>query len=149
MKKLLMSLAAFYLVKAKEGEKPACFVARFHLGNGATLGRINWLADESKNGMRQSLGIMVNYISDKSTLAQNHEAFEQKNSIICTADVRQHLPKYHYLRSKKNPKIIFGFSTPLLKLKSGNDRTAPIHAICLLPNHQLIGIICLLADVFE
>ncbi len=92
MKKLLMSLAAFYLVKAKEGEKPACSVARFHLGNGATLGRINWLADESKNGMRQSLGIMVNYIYEKSTLAQNHEAFEQKNSIICTADVRQHLP---------------------------------------------------------
>jgi malonyl-CoA decarboxylase len=92
MKKLLMSLAAFYLVKAKEGEKPACSVARFHLGNGATLGRINWLADESKNGMRQSLGIMVNYIYEKSTLAQNHEAFEQKHSIICTANVRQHLP---------------------------------------------------------
>ena len=37
-------------------------VARFHLGNGARLERINWLADTSAKGLRQSLGLMVNYV---------------------------------------------------------------------------------------
>lgn len=92
LKKNILGLCAYYLLKVKRGGKPVCPVARFHLGNGATLGRINWQADASENGLKQSMGIMVNYIYDKATLAQNHEAFEQQNSIICAADVRQFLP---------------------------------------------------------
>jgi len=92
LKKNILSLSAYYLLKVKNGGKPVCPVARFHLGNGATLGRINWQADGSENGLKQSMGIMVNYIYDKATLAQNHEAFEQKGSIVCAADVRQLLP---------------------------------------------------------
>jgi malonyl-CoA decarboxylase len=92
LKKDLLGLCAYYLLKVKSREKPACPVARFHLGNGATLGKINWLADESENGMKQSAGIMVNYIYDKSTLAHNHERYGQENAIVCSADARQLLP---------------------------------------------------------
>jgi malonyl-CoA decarboxylase len=92
LKKTLLSLCAYYLLKIKSRDKPACPVARFHLGNGATLGRINWLADKSENGLKQSTGMMVNYIYDKSTLARNHEVYEQDDAIVCAAEVRQLLP---------------------------------------------------------
>ena len=92
LKKDLLGLCAYYLLKVKSREKPACPVARFHLGNGATLGKINWLADVSENGLNQSAGIMVNYIYDKSTLAHNHERYGQDCAIVCSADVRQLLP---------------------------------------------------------
>ena len=89
LKGTLLSLCAYYLLKVKSRDKPSCPVARFHLGNGATLGKINWLADESENGMTQSVGMMVNYIYDKNTLAHNHERYEQDNSVVCSADVKQ------------------------------------------------------------
>lgn len=92
LKKTMLSLCAYYLLKVKSRGKPACPVARFHLGNGATLGKINWQADESENGLEQSAGIMVNYIYDKSTLAHNHELYERDHSIVCSAEVRQLLP---------------------------------------------------------
>lgn len=92
LKKDLLGLCAYYLLKVKSRGKPACPVARFHLGNGATLGKINWLADESENGLNQSAGIMVNYIYDQSTLAHNHERYGQEYAIVCSADVRQLLP---------------------------------------------------------
>lgn len=91
-RKLLMQICAYYLLKAKSRDKPACPVARFHLGNGATLARINWLADPSENGLQQSVGMMVNYVYDKSTLAHNHERYEQDNAIVCAAEVRQLSP---------------------------------------------------------
>ena len=89
LKGTLLSLCAYYLLKVKSRDKPSCPVARFHLGNGATLGKINWLADESENGMTQSVGMMVNYIYNKNTLAHNHERYEQDNSVVCSADVKQ------------------------------------------------------------
>ncbi|MDG2174538.1 MAG: malonyl-CoA decarboxylase [Gammaproteobacteria bacterium] len=92
LKKILLSLCAYYLLKIKSRNKPSCPVARFHLGNGATLDSINWLADKSENGLKQSTGMMVNYIYDKSTLARNHEVYEQDNAIVCAAEVRQLLP---------------------------------------------------------
>jgi malonyl-CoA decarboxylase len=92
LKKTLLSLCAYYLLKIKSRDKPNCPVARFHLGNGATLDSINWLADKSENGLKQSTGMMVNYIYDKSTLARNHEVYEQDDAIVCAAVVRQLLP---------------------------------------------------------
>lgn len=92
LKKLMLGLCAWYLLKVTSRDKPACPVERFHLGNGATLGRINWAADTSENGMQQSLGMMVNYIYDKSTLARNHEVYERDNTIVCAADVKRLLP---------------------------------------------------------
>jgi hypothetical protein len=43
-------------------------VARFHLNNGAKLDRINWLADTSKKGLRESLGLMVNYVYEPGAI---------------------------------------------------------------------------------
>jgi len=50
-------------------------VARFHLNNGARLERINVGADLSRKGVRQSLGLMVNYLYDLEQIEANHERF--------------------------------------------------------------------------
>lgn len=50
-------------------------VARFHLNNGARMDRINVAGDLSDNGLKQSLGMMVNYIYDLKTIDHNHERF--------------------------------------------------------------------------
>ena len=50
-------------------------VARFHLDNGARLERINVGADLSAKGLRESLGIMVNYLYDLAAVEDNHERF--------------------------------------------------------------------------
>ena len=50
-------------------------VARFHLGNGARIERINWLADRTPRRLAQSAGVMVNYLYDRPEIEQNHEAF--------------------------------------------------------------------------
>lgn len=92
LKKLLLSLCAHYLLNIKSRDKPACPVARFHLGNGATLGHINWLSDTSGNALKQSTGMMVNYDYNKFTLARNHEVYEQNDAIVCAAEVRQLMP---------------------------------------------------------
>ena len=50
-------------------------VAKFHLGNGAKLHQVNWAGDLSKNGLRQSAGLMVNYLYDLVNVEENHEQF--------------------------------------------------------------------------
>ena len=92
LKKLLLSLCAHYLLNIKSRDKPACPVARFHLGNGATLGHINWLADTPGNALKQSTGMMVDYDYNKFTLARNHEVYEQNDAIVCAAEVGQLMP---------------------------------------------------------
>lgn len=72
---VLVRTCAHYLVNVKHGKQPADSVARFHLRNGARLERINWLGDTSFNGMRQSHGLLVNYVYDESHIDQNHEAY--------------------------------------------------------------------------
>jgi malonyl-CoA decarboxylase len=91
----LPMLCARYLVQAKSRDKPSDPVARFHLGNGARLERINWMADASPNGIAQSAGMMVNYVYDRKTMARNHEAYEQKNEVACSATIRKLLPVKH------------------------------------------------------
>jgi len=88
----MLQVCAHYLVNEKSRGNPLCPVARFHLGNGATLGKINWRADVSENGLQQSLGIMVNYIYDISTLAKNHEVFESEKKVVYSNDVKKLLP---------------------------------------------------------
>ncbi|MGK9264223.1 malonyl-CoA decarboxylase [Sinorhizobium meliloti] len=60
---LLCPLAQRYLLDTKTSDgRPVDPVARFHLGNGATFGQLNWLANPSARGMAESAGLMVNYI---------------------------------------------------------------------------------------
>jgi malonyl-CoA decarboxylase len=58
----LAQCAAQYLCKSVVNGLPLDPVARFHLGNGAMVARINLGADTWANGMRQSYGLMVNYL---------------------------------------------------------------------------------------
>ena len=62
LKDPMQQLVAHYLLNEKSRERPLDPVSRFHLGNGARLERINWLGDVSENGMKQSAGLMVNYL---------------------------------------------------------------------------------------
>ena len=41
-------------------------VARFHLRNGAAFLRLNWLGNESTNGLNTSAGLMANYLYSTS-----------------------------------------------------------------------------------
>ena len=76
----LKQLLAFYLVcrSALPGGESAAGadpVARFHLHNGARLERVNIAADLSRKGLRQSFGIMVNYLYDLDEIEANHAKY--------------------------------------------------------------------------
>jgi len=76
LKEPLTALCATYLVTPGSGAEAALDpVARFHLNNGARLDRLNWEADLSKKGLRQSLGIMVNYVYDRNSIEKHHDRF--------------------------------------------------------------------------
>src|SRR6185436_16130147 len=65
-------LAAHYFLKARTPKgKLIDSVARFHLGNGARLERINWLGDLSPKGVRESAGVMVNYLYRLEDIEKN------------------------------------------------------------------------------
>jgi len=87
----LLRLAAHYLVNERRGKSPYDPVARFHLGNGASVGGINWAADLSSKGLEQSAGIMVNYRYDPGTIIKNHESFVNDDMIATSASVRRYL----------------------------------------------------------
>jgi malonyl-CoA decarboxylase len=61
-------------------------VARFHLGNGARLERVNWLGNVAARGINESYGIMVNYLYDPEQIEANHEAFV-RGAIVRSAAV--------------------------------------------------------------
>ena len=83
----LMRQCAKYLLYAKRGIYPADPVARFHLRNGAILHAMHWGADTSERGLRQSGGIMVNYLYEQAKLVNNHEAFVGTGMIPSSADI--------------------------------------------------------------
>jgi malonyl-CoA decarboxylase len=62
-------------------------VARFHLGNGARLERINWRGNVSPRGLLESYGIMVNYLYDPDTIEANHEAFATGGVVARSSEV--------------------------------------------------------------
>ena len=85
----LTRLAARYFLAAKNGDRPFDPVARFHLGNGARIERINYLADASANGLKQSYGMMVNYLYDPDEIETNLEAFSRDGTIATSGVVRR------------------------------------------------------------
>ena len=103
LKSALMSAAAHYLVRAKSADgRPIDPVARFHLGNGARLERLNWLGDVSEKGLREAHGLMVNYAYDLAAIEANHEAFENEGMVATSKGVRAllKLPEKHKDKSK-------------------------------------------------
>jgi malonyl-CoA decarboxylase len=85
----LLKLCAHYLVEEKSGVLAKDPVARFHLGNGASLHALNWAADPSEKGMEQSMGIMVNYLYDLDKIEINHEAYFDQGVIATSKAVQK------------------------------------------------------------
>ena len=92
LKPWLTRLCAHYLVREKRGGRPLDPVARFHLGNGARLERLNWLGDLSAKGLAESAGMLVNYRYDQAKIPANHEAFAATGEVIHSSAVRGLLP---------------------------------------------------------
>lgn len=87
---VLIPLAAYYFLEAKDKRKrPVDAVARFHLGNGARLERLNFLGDVSPNGLKQSHGLMVNYLYDLKEIEKNHEGFAERGQVAASPEVRK------------------------------------------------------------
>jgi malonyl-CoA decarboxylase len=83
----LTRLCAVFLTANVDGKGPIDPVARFHLGNGARLERINWLANTSARGIRESHGLMVNYLYDRERIEANHEAFVRQGHVAHSTEV--------------------------------------------------------------
>ena len=77
VRQLLMRCAAHYLGQGLVDGKPADAVARFHLGNGARVERLNWAGDPSAKGQKQSYGLMVNYLYDLKRLDKHRALLAQ------------------------------------------------------------------------
>jgi malonyl-CoA decarboxylase len=86
---VLMRLCAHYLLDAKRDGEPLDPVARFHLGNGASLGEINWAADWSTVGIERSAGIMVNYFYRLDDIEKNHELYFTHGQVVASSGVRR------------------------------------------------------------
>ncbi len=91
IKPILQRLCASYLTAENEGHGPHDPVARFHLGNGAQLERINWCANASPRGLAESYGLMVNYRYDPDRIESNHEKFVSEGRVAHSASVGEFL----------------------------------------------------------
>ncbi|WP_127090892.1 malonyl-CoA decarboxylase [Aquabacter cavernae] len=87
---VINALAGHYFLVAKSSKgRPLDPVARFHLGNGARLERVNAMGDLSKKGIDQAAGLMVNYRYVLADIEKNHEAFAGKGEIVASAAVKK------------------------------------------------------------
>jgi malonyl-CoA decarboxylase len=92
LRAVLEPLAAHYFLKARTPKgRLIDSVARFHIGNGARLERIDWLGDLSPKGLRESAGIMVNYLYRLEDIEKNHEAYANHGEIAASSAVKKML----------------------------------------------------------
>jgi malonyl-CoA decarboxylase len=91
MEPVLVRLCARYLAveSASNKKRAADPVAHFHLSNGARIERINWRADTSAKGLRESVGMMVNYLYAVDAIEDNHEAYAGEGKRSMAAAVRK------------------------------------------------------------
>lgn len=88
LKPIMLRLCASYLLKEKRKGKAFDPVANFHLSNGASVYRLNWNADMSSNGLKQSYGMMVNYRYQLTQIDNNHETYLRGNVIPSSKTVK-------------------------------------------------------------
>jgi malonyl-CoA decarboxylase len=90
LRTVLEPLAAYYFLKARTPKgRLVDSVARFHIGNGARLEKIDWLGDLSPKGLRESAGIMVNYLYRLEDIEKNHEAYANQGEIAASSAVKK------------------------------------------------------------
>ena len=91
----LLKKAFLYLTESnREDNLPNDPVARFHLGNGAILHKINLHGDQSKKGMAQSHGVMINYLYDLDIVEKNHELFFKNKEVVLSGEMKSLKKKY-------------------------------------------------------
>ena len=92
LKAPLTRLCAQYLIgRIQKGRRPPRVidaVGNFHLSNGAFVERVNWLGDVSEKGMKQSAGLMVNYLYDLSKTGVYGQAYRERGEIPASSEVR-------------------------------------------------------------
>jgi len=82
LRRPLVRLCALHLTSPAGAGRATDPVARFHLGNGARLERINWLGNIAPRGIKESFGFMVNYLYDPDAIEANHEAFARNGTVM-------------------------------------------------------------------
>ena len=88
----LETLALRYFTQAKRASGvPVDPVARFHLNNGARLLYIHPRADLSAKGLKESLGLMVNYQYEPKKMLEHHEAYATKQQVVLARDLAKRL----------------------------------------------------------
>jgi malonyl-CoA decarboxylase len=85
----LVPLCALYLLQAKRGPEPDDPVARFHLGNGARLERLNWLGDPTPAGIRRSASVTANYVYRLADVERNHDAYVASGTVTASPRVEE------------------------------------------------------------
>lgn len=87
----LTRLAARYIVQEKKGSDGRAQdpVAHFHLSNGARVERLNWLADTSPKGLKQSYGLMINYLYKLDEIEANHEAYSASGKVAVSSGIKE------------------------------------------------------------
>ncbi len=88
---ILMRACARYLLaesgrSARRARDP---VAHFHLSNGARVERLNWRADTSEKGFRESFGLMVNYRYDPAKIEDYHEEYAGEGRRAASSAIRK------------------------------------------------------------
>ncbi|GKS83417.1 malonyl-CoA decarboxylase [Acidovorax sp. SUPP1855] len=86
VRQLLLQCAARYLGRELHEGKPVDPVARFHLGNGARVERLNWAGDPSSKGLKQSFGLMVNYLYDLKRI-DKHRGLLAQGRVPMSGDI--------------------------------------------------------------
>ena len=86
---LCTAAGEYFLTTERPDGKPNDPVARFHLGNGASLDRINLFGDIGANGLRNSFGVMVNYLYELDAVEKNHENYSQFNTVCASDEVQK------------------------------------------------------------
>jgi malonyl-CoA decarboxylase len=77
------------LLEKRHNGQPVDPVARFHLGNGARIERLNWLGNTSRRGLSQSAGIMVNYLYQPKDIERQHEDYAERGTIAAAPVVKK------------------------------------------------------------
>ena len=93
LRQFLTRCAATYLGATKAGSSPFDAVARFHLSNGARIERLNWGADPSNKGVKQSFSLMVNYLYDLKRLDKHRKALNE-GEIPCSPAIQELILKF-------------------------------------------------------
>jgi malonyl-CoA decarboxylase len=120
LKEPLLALCSRYLHESRNKDSsPLDPVARFHLGNGARIERINWLGDTSPKGIRESCGLMVNYLYQLKDIERNIEAYTTSREIAASSRVR------NLLRDDEDEQGQLTRLRRLLSLRRSNGTTSP------------------------